>query len=60
MSDIQVPPVLKASALAPVNPLIEEYMGGLLAHLDNPVLLEMELLAQKNNFPIVGLSLIHI
>ena len=54
MSDIQVPPVLKASALAPVNPLIEDYMGRLLAHLDNPVLLEMELLAQKNNFPIVG------
>ena len=39
MSDLQVPPVLKASALAPVNPVIEDYMGGLLAHLDNPVLL---------------------
>ncbi|MCX7106336.1 MAG: O-methyltransferase [Methylococcales bacterium] len=54
MSDLQSPTVLNPSVLIPVNPAIESYMGGLLTHLDNTVLLEMELLAQKNNFPIVG------
>ena len=29
-------------------------MRDLLDHTDHPVLIEMEMLAQKNNFPIVG------
>lgn len=45
---------LKPSVLIPVNPAIEDYMRGLLSHTDHPALLEMETLAQKNNFPIVG------
>ncbi len=54
MSDLQSPSISNPGVLIPVNPAIEGYMRGLLDHSDHPVLLEMEMLAQKNNFPIVG------
>ena len=37
-----------------VDPKIETYMKGLLANDDEPVLLEMEALAEREGFPIVG------
>jgi len=37
-----------------VNPQVEEYMRGLLARHDEPVLLEMEAEAEANGFPIIG------
>jgi caffeoyl-CoA O-methyltransferase len=37
-----------------VNPQVEEYMRGLLARHDEPVLLEMEAEAEANSFPIIG------
>ena len=37
-----------------VDPNIETYMKGLLANDDEPVLLEMEALAEREDFPIVG------
>jgi caffeoyl-CoA O-methyltransferase len=54
MSDLKSPSISNPSLLIPVNPVIEDYMRGLLDHTDHPVLIEMELLAQKNNFPIVS------
>jgi caffeoyl-CoA O-methyltransferase len=54
MSDLQSPTVLNPGVLIPVNPAIEDYMLRLLKHTDHPALIEMETLAQKNNFPIVG------
>lgn len=42
--------------LHPVHPAIESYMRGLLSASDHAVLNEMEDLAEKNNFPIVGRS----
>lgn len=54
MADIKSPTVLNPGMLNPVNPTIENYMHGLLKHTDHPVLTNMEALAQKNNFPIVG------
>jgi predicted O-methyltransferase YrrM len=54
MADIKSPTVLNPSLLIPVNPAIENYLHGLLRHTDHPVLSEMETLAQKDNFPIVG------
>ena len=54
MADIKSPTVLNPDTLIPVNPAIENYMHGLLRHTDHPVLTEMEALAQKNNFPIIG------
>jgi predicted O-methyltransferase YrrM len=54
MSDLQAPVILNPAVLIPVNPAIEDYMRGLLEHTDHPVLIEMESLAEKNNFPIVG------
>jgi caffeoyl-CoA O-methyltransferase len=54
MSDLQSPSILNPGFLIPVNPAIEDYMRGLLDHTDHPVLAEMEILAQLNNFPIVG------
>ncbi|MDD2724938.1 MAG: O-methyltransferase [Methylovulum sp.] len=38
----------------PVNPIIENYLLNLTHNTDHPVLAEMEALAEKNNFPIVG------
>ena len=49
MSDL--PP---AKPYPPVNPAIEDYLRGLSGSTDHPVLTEMEILAQQNNFPIVG------
>jgi len=37
-----------------VNPDIENYLLDLNHHTDHPVLADMEALAEKNNFPIVG------
>ena len=51
---LQSPTVANPSVLTPVHPAIENYMRGLLEPTDHPVLLEMEALALKNNFPIVG------
>jgi caffeoyl-CoA O-methyltransferase len=38
----------------PVDSRIEEYLMGLAKAQDDPILLEMELLAKKEDFPIVG------
>jgi predicted O-methyltransferase YrrM len=54
MVDIKSPSILNSGVLIPVNPAIESYMHGLLGRTNHPVLSEMEALAQKNNFPIVG------
>jgi predicted O-methyltransferase YrrM len=51
---LKSPNVINPSVLAPVHPTIETYMRGLLSHTDNTVLSDMEELAEKNNFPIVG------
>jgi predicted O-methyltransferase YrrM len=50
---LPTPKTLNPSA-SPVHPAIEQYMRGLLAQSDNEVLIEMEALAESNNFPIVG------
>lgn len=54
MAKTQSPTIPNPTVLNPVNPAIESYMRGLLNQTDHPVLTEMEALAQKNNFPIVG------
>ena len=54
MPDLQSPTVINPGVLIPVNPAIEDYMRSLLKHTDHPALIEMEALAQRNNFPIVG------
>ena len=54
MTDIQSPTILNPGLLIPVDPTIELYQQSLLHHTDHPVLTEMEVLAQKNNFPIIG------
>jgi len=54
MADVQAPTVLNPNVLIPVNPAIENYLHGLLRRTDHAVLSDMEALAQKNNFPIIG------
>lgn len=54
MADIKSPTVPNPGMLIPVNPAIENYLHSLLQHTDHPALIEMEALAQKNNFPIIG------
>ncbi len=44
----------KSPAINPVHPAIESYMRRLVQATDHPVLADMEALAEKNNFPIVG------
>jgi predicted O-methyltransferase YrrM len=51
---MQSPTMLNPAVLTPVNPAIEDYMRGLTGRTDHPVLTEMEVVAEKNNFPIVG------
>ena len=51
---MQSPTVSNPVVLAPVNPAIEKYMRSLVSQTDHPVLVEMEAVAEKNNFPIVG------
>jgi len=51
---LKSPNVINPSVLSPVHPAIEGYMRGLLSATDHAVLTEMEALAEKNNFPIVG------
>jgi len=53
MSDIRSPTTENPSILIPVDPAIEDYLRGLVAPTDHPVLLEMEKLARLENFPIV-------
>ncbi len=56
MTKIKSPTQANPIFLIPVNPAIEEYMLSLSGSSDHPVLDEMEKLAQKHNFPIVGRS----
>lgn len=51
---LRSPTIANPQILNPVNPAIETYQHGLLRQTDHPVLTEMEALAEKNNFPIVG------
>ena len=51
---MQSPTIVNPSQLDPVNPAIEKYMRSLVGRTDHPVLTEMEAVAAKNNFPIVG------
>jgi caffeoyl-CoA O-methyltransferase len=54
MADMQFPTINNPSVLIPVNPAIEKYMRSLTSQTDNPVLTQMETLAEEKNFPIVG------
>jgi len=54
MTTIQSPNQYNPQVLQPVNPAIEAYMLSLSRQSDHPVLTDMELLAQQQNFPIVG------
>lgn len=54
MEKIKPPTTLNPTVLAPVSAQIERYLLGLTEPTDTSVLLEMEALAAKNNFPIVG------
>jgi predicted O-methyltransferase YrrM len=51
---MQSPIIVNPAVLVPVNPSIEKYMRSLAGRTDHPVLAEMESVAEKNNFPIVG------
>lgn len=54
MPTMHSPTIPNPSVLIPVHPAIEDYMRRLLSQTDDPVLTEMERIAQENNFPIVG------
>lgn len=54
MANMQSPTILNPAVLVPVNPAIEKYMRSLASNTDHPALIEMEAVAEKNNFPIVG------
>lgn len=54
MTSIQSPAASNPGEIVPVDPVIEEYMRGLLSQTDHPVLASMEALARENNFPIVN------
>lgn len=54
MPTMHSPTIPNPSVLIPVHPAIEDYMRGLVTQTDDPVLTEMERVAQENNFPIVG------
>lgn len=51
---MQSPTVLNPTVLQPVDPAIETYLRSLSHATDHPILTEMEMLAEQNNFPIVG------
>jgi caffeoyl-CoA O-methyltransferase len=51
---MQSPTIANPAVLVPVNPAIENYMRALLGCTDHRILAEMEALAEKENFPIVG------
>ena len=51
---MQSPTIVNPAVLVPVNPVIESYMRSLVSRTDHPVLAEMEALAERENFPIVG------
>ncbi|BBA35947.1 O-methyltransferase family protein [Methylocaldum marinum] len=54
MTDIKDPSELNPTVLSPVHPEIQRYLDDLAGSTDTPVLLEMEELARRQNFPIVG------
>ena len=54
MTEIKSPTQVNPTFLIPVNPAIEDYMLSLSGSSDHHVLEEMEKLAKKHNFPIVG------
>lgn len=54
MPDMKSPTMVNPSVIDPVNPAIEKYMRSLVGQTDHSVLTEMEAVAEKNNFPIVG------
>ncbi|MDN5882888.1 MAG: O-methyltransferase [Nitrosospira sp.] len=54
MATIQSPTMANPAVLVPVDPAIENYMRSLVGRTDHPVLTEMEDVAKKNDFPIVG------
>jgi predicted O-methyltransferase YrrM len=51
---LKSPTAVNPGVLIPVNPAIEKYLLGLTHNTNHPVLVEMETLAEQNNFPIVG------
>lgn len=52
--DIQPPIIDDVTELIPVNPVIEDYMRGLMGQTDHPVLMEMEEFGRQRDFPIVN------
>jgi len=54
MTNLKDPTVSHPGVLSPVHPDIERYITSLTGSTDTPVLLEMEELARRQNFPIVG------
>lgn len=54
MRPLNSPTIENPKILIPVHPAIEDYMRGISRRTDDPVLIEMERVAQENNFPIVG------
>ena len=54
MSDIRSPVTSDSIGLIPVNPVIEDYMRGLMGQTDHPVIMEMEEFGRQRDFPIVN------
>ena len=54
MDKLHSPTTSNPNVLIPVHPAIENYMRLLVSQTDHPILTEMETVAKKNNFPIVG------
>ncbi len=54
MPNMQPPTIPNPKVLNPVDPAIESYMRHLVNRTDDPVLTEMETMAENKNFPIVG------
>ncbi len=54
MDTLKSPSTPNPTAMVTVNPAIERYQLSLLRNKDCPVLLDMEALAEANNFPIIG------
>ncbi len=52
--DIQSPVIDDVTDLIPVNPVIEDYMRGLMGQTDHPVIMEMEEFGRQRDFPIVN------
>jgi len=54
VNQLKAPTTPNSTAIVTVNPAIERYQQSLLHNKDCPVLLDMEALAEANNFPIIG------